>query len=283
MTTLSNLHRAHHVAYATRSVAHRRERSVAVVVPTLDEAATIEATVATLVTLRRQGVVDRVLVADASSDDTPRIAERAGAEVVRQWDLHPELGAVLGKGDAMWRAASICSEDVLCFVDGDSADFGEHLALALIGATAMDGHRFAKATYERPFLDTTGHRPTGGGRVTELTAKPLLAMLLPELTAFGQPLAGEIAIDRELLRALPLATGYAVDVALLIDVWRAVGLGAMVEVDLGTRQNRHRPLHELTPMAAQVAAAILDRTGRWPEGEPLPFSERPPLAGTAND
>ncbi len=282
MTTLPQLHRAHHVAYAPRTVAHRRERSVAVIVPTLDEAATIETTVTALVALRRQGVLDRVVVADASSDDTPRLAERAGAEVVRQWDLHPELGPVLGKGDAMWRASSICGEDVLCFVDGDSADFAEHLPLALIGATAMDGHRFAKATYERPFLDTTGHRPTGGGRVTQLTAKPLLAMLLPELAAFGQPLAGEIAIDRELLCQLPLATGYAVDVALLIDVWRAAGLAAMVEVDLGTRQNRHRPLHELGPMAAQVAAAILERSGRWPEGEPLPFSERPPLARAAS-
>lgn len=278
MTTISNLHRAHYVAYEPRVVADRRERSVVVVVPTLDEAATIEATVTTLVALRRAGVIDRVLVADASADATPRIAERAGAEVVRQRDLHPQLGAVLGKGDAMWRAASVCSEDVICFVDGDSADFALQLPLALVGATAMDGHRFAKGTYERPYVDPTGRRPTGGGRVTELTAKPLLAMLLPELAAFAQPLAGEIAIHASLLRELPLATGYAVDVALLIDVWRATGLDGMVEVDLGRRQNRHRPLHELSPMASQVAAAILERAGRWNPDEPLPFTERPPLA-----
>jgi glucosyl-3-phosphoglycerate synthase len=280
VTTIPNFNRAHHVAYDPRTVAHRRERSVAVIVPTVDEATTIEPTVAALVSLRRQGVLDRVIVADASSDDTPRIAERAGAEVVRQWDLRADLGPVLGKGDAMWRAAGICTEDTLCFVDGDTAGFAEQLPLGLVGATALDGHRFAKATYERPFLDTTGRRPTGGGRVTELTAKPLLAMLVPDLAQFGQPLAGEIAIDRELLQQLPLATGYAVDVALLIDVWRTVGLAGMVEVDLGTRQNRHRPLHELAPMAAQVAAAILDRTGRWTAGQPLPFSDRPPLAET---
>jgi glucosyl-3-phosphoglycerate synthase len=281
VTTISNLHRAHHVAYEARHVADRREHSVVVVVPTVDEAATIEATVHALVSLRRAGVIDRVMVADGSTDDTPRLAERAGAEVVRQRELHPELGPVLGKGDAMWRAATVCSEDVLCFVDGDSADFAEHLPLALVGATAMDGHAFAKATYRRPFLDTTGHRPTGGGRVTELTAKPLLAMLLPELAEFGQPLAGEIAIRASLLRALPLATDYAVDVALLIDAWRAVGLEGMVEVDLGVRQNRHRPLHELAPMATQVAAAILERAGRWPAQQPLPFAERPPLAAPA--
>ncbi|MEH3054046.1 MAG: glycosyltransferase [Patulibacter minatonensis] len=281
MTTIPNLHRAHHVAYDARAVADRRERSVVVIVPTLDEAQTIEATVAALVALRRAGVLDRVLVADASADDTPRLAERAGAEVVRQWELHGELGAVLGKGDAMWRAASICGEDVLCFVDGDSADFAERMPLALIGATAVDGHGFAKATYARPFLDTNGHRPTGGGRVTELAAKPLLAMLLPELAAFGQPLAGEIAVDATLLRALPLATEYAVDVALLIDVWRTVGLGGMVEVDLGTRQNRHKPLGQLAPMAGQVAAAILHRAGRWDPGATLPFVERPPLDALA--
>jgi len=277
VTTISKLHRAHHLAYEPRTVADRRERSVVVVVPTVDEADTIEATVATLVGLRRSGVLDRVLVADASTDETPRIAERAGAEVVRQWELQAEAGPVLGKGDAMWRAAGICTEDVICFVDGDSADFAQQHPLALIGATALDGHQFAKATYARPFLDTTGRRPTGGGRVTELTAKPLLAMLLPELAEFAQPLAGEIAIDATLLRQLPLATGYAVDVALLIDVWRTVGLAGMAEVDLGSRQNRHRPLHELAPMAEQVAAAILDRAGRWNAGEALPFVERPPL------
>ncbi len=251
---------------------------MAVVVPTLDEAATIEQTVLALVALRRAGVVDRVIVADASADDTPRIAERAGAEVVRQWDLQAHLGPVLGKGDAMWRAASICTEEVLCFVDGDSADFGERMALALVGASAVDGHRFAKGTYRRPFLDTTGLQATGGGRVTELTAKPLLAMLLPELAQFGQPLAGEIAVHASVLRALPMATGYAVDVALLIDAWRAIGLGGMAEVDLGVRQNRHRPLHELAPMAGEVAAAILDRAGRWPQEQTRPFVERPPLA-----
>jgi glucosyl-3-phosphoglycerate synthase len=277
MSTLSTLHRAHHVAYETRAVAERRERSVVAVVPTVDEASTIEGTVHALVALRRAGVIDRVLVADASRDDTPRLAERAGADVVRQWDLRPELGPVLGKGDAMWRAAGICTEEVLCFVDGDSSDFTEQLPLALIGAAAVDGYRFAKATYRRPFLDTTGQRPTGGGRVTELTAKPLLALLVPELAAFGQPLAGEIAVARDLLRSVPLATEYAVDVALLIDVWRAVGLSGMVEVDLGTRQNRHRPLHELAPMAGQVAAAILARSGRWQPGELLPFVDRPAL------
>ncbi|MFT4035000.1 MAG: glycosyltransferase [Patulibacter sp.] len=271
------LQQLHHLHFGLRAVAERRERSVAVIVPTLNEAATIGRTVAALVALRRAGVLDRVLVADASTDDTPRIAERAGAEVVRQRDLHTDLGPVLGKGDAMWRAASICTgEEVLCFVDGDSADFADHFPLALIGATAMAGHRFAKGTYQRPFLDTTGRRSTGGGRVTQLTAKPLLAILFPPLAAFGQPLSGEIAIERDLLARLPLATGYAVDVALLIDVWRAVGLDAMVEVDLGTRQNRHRPLHELGPMAEQVAAAIIDRAGQWPAGDPRPFTERPP-------
>jgi glucosyl-3-phosphoglycerate synthase len=278
VTAISELHRAHHVAYEARTVADRREHSAAVIVPTLDEAATIEGTVQALVALRRAGVVDRVIVADASTDDTPRLAERAGAEVVRQWELQAQLGPVLGKGDAMWRAASICTEEVLCFVDGDSADFGERMALALVGAAAVDGHRFVKATYRRPFVDTTGPRPTGGGRVTELTAKPLLAMLLPELAEFGQPLAGEIAVHASVLRNLPLATGYAVDVALLIDVWRELGLSGMAEVDLGARQNRHRPLHELAPMASEVAAAILDRAGRWPGARERPFLERPPLS-----
>lgn len=268
-------------AHEASEVAARRERSVAVVVPTLDEAETIGDIARVLVDLREQGVVDRVLVADDSTDDTASIARAAGAEVVLQADLDRSLGPVCGKGDAMWRALGVVEEDVVCFVDGDTRDFGPHHVVGLVGAVAVDGFGFAKGRYRRPFVDVRGPRPTGGGRVTELTAKPMLRLLFPELATFDQPLAGEIAVSTELLRRLPLATGYAVDVALLIDAWRELGLEGMAEVDLGQRQNRHRDLAELGVMAGEVAAAILDRAGISHVSSGT-LSERPPRAlGTA--
>jgi glucosyl-3-phosphoglycerate synthase len=274
----SPLHRISHLRYDVANVAERRQYSATVCVPTRDEEATIQRTVEVLVALRRAGVIDRVVVADDSTDQTPKLAEAAGAEVVRQHELQSSFGPVLGKGDAMWRALTVCTEDVVCFVDGDSTDFGAQMPCGLIGAVAVDGFSFAKGTYRRPFLDTQGWLPAGGGRVTELTAKPLLRQLFPPLGAFTQPLSGEIAARTDLLRRLPLATGYAVDVALLIDVWRDQGIERMVEVDLDTRQNRHRPLAELAETAVEVSAAILSRAGvELPPGPVPPLIDRPPL------
>jgi glucosyl-3-phosphoglycerate synthase len=256
------LARRTHRQYAPELIAEERSVSITVCVPTRDEAESIGPIAATLVELRSRGVVDQVLVADDSTDDTARIADRLGAEVVRQRDLSPHLGPVLGKGDGMWRALEACEGEVICFVDGDTRDFGARIVTGLVGPIVIEGFRFAKATYRRPFLDATVSDAQGGGRVTELTAKPLVRRLVPPLAAFQQPLAGEIAAEAGLLRRLRWATGYSVDIALLIDVWRQVGMEALVEVDLETRQNRHRSLAELGPMAEAVVDAILDRTGQ---------------------
>jgi glucosyl-3-phosphoglycerate synthase len=128
-------------------------------------------------------------------------------------------------------------------------------------------------------------QPTGGGRVTELTARPLLAAFHPQLAAFRQPLAGEFAARRELLERTAFCTGYGVEIGLLLDVYAQIGIGAMAQVDLDSRQNRHRPLEELAPMADAVLAVILDRLrcdGRLAAGPHRiggAAPERPPLAG----
>lgn len=251
-----------------------RDLSVAVVVPTRNEATAIGGIAEALVRLRELGAVDRVLVVDDSTDATAAVAAAAGCEVLEQASLMPEFGPVLGKGDALWRALSAIDEEVVCFVDGDTIGFDPDIVCGLV-AGVVRGSAFAKATYRRPFAAGGEITPTGGGRVTELTAKPLLRALLPELSAFQQPLAGELAARTALLRRLPFATGYAVDAALLIDVWREVGLEAMVEVDVGSRQNRHRSLGELSAMADEVASAILGRAGIDLARAPV---ERPPLA-----
>lgn len=280
MTDLSSLARRHHSDYSPRDIARHRNVTVTVCVPTRDEETTIGRTVEALVELRNVGAVDQVLVADESVDGTPSIAEACGAEVVRQRDLMSSFGPVVGKGDAMWRSLAACEGEVICFVDGDSADFGPRLPCGLVGSVAMDGFGFAKGAYRRPFSEAGVVAASGGGRVTELTAKPLLRRLAPELLAFEQPLAGEIAAHASLLQSIPFATGYSVDVALLIDVWRRVGIEGMVEVDLDCRQNRHRPLHELSSMADEVVAAIFDRTGDAPDSASTHgLLNRPELAG----
>jgi glucosyl-3-phosphoglycerate synthase len=268
----------HHSQFPPELLAARRDCTVSVCLPARDEAATIGPIVESLMLLRRDGVVDEVVVVDASSDGTGEIAARLGADVHAQSDLMPSFGEVLGKGDAMWRSLSVLSGDVVCFVDADTERFGSHFACGLIGPLVTDPSlQFVKGYYRRPFRLGEEVAPEGGGRVTELTARPLLELFYPQLAGIRQPLAGEIAARRELLEQLPFATGYAVEIAMLIDAYELAGIGAIAQVDLDERQNRHQPLSELGPMAAAVLRAVAERTGMVDEPSGR-IVERPPMA-----
>jgi glucosyl-3-phosphoglycerate synthase len=274
----------HHSQFPCDRVRAEREATVSVCLPARNEAATIGTILDHLLPLVERGVIDQLVVVDDSTDGSADIARAHGAEVYDQSSLCPAFGPVQGKGDAMWRALTILRGEVVCYLDADSRRFGAHFAAALAGTVAIPGPtRFAKAFYRRPFrTDTGAEQPTGGGRVTELTARPLLRGFYPELSDVRQPLAGEIAARRDLLEQLPFCCGYAVDVALLIDSWTVVGLDGLAQVDLDVRQNRHRSLEELGPMAEAVLSGVtarLRREGRLPAGEgPAPWPERPPMA-----
>jgi glucosyl-3-phosphoglycerate synthase len=292
----------HHSQFPPERLAAERTRSVTVCVPARNEERTVGAIVADLVSLRERGALDEVLLVDASSDDqTAAIAAAAGADVRDEGELLPEYGEVLGKGDAMWRALSVIESDVVVFLDADSEGFGPHFACGLAGPLVCgdSGIEFVKAFYRRPLKVGEVSLPEGGGRVTELAARPLLNLFYPELAGVRQPLAGELAGTRELLQRLPFTTGYAVEIAMLIDAWREVGLDGLAQVDIELRQNRHQPLGELSQMAYAVLRAVctrLEREGRLHELEDaqellLPrddglesrevhLVERPPLAST---
>ena len=282
----------HHAEFAGAG----RAPGVSVVLPAREEAATIGPIVATCVEQAGQ-----VLVVDAGSrDGTAEIAARAGAEVLQQSDLLPEFGEVLGKGDAMWRALSAVRGEIVVYIDADTERFDEHFVRGLVGPLLADpAVQFVKGFYRRPLRLEGMHLPEGGGRVTELTARPLINRFFPELAGFLQPLAGEIAARRDLLERIPFACGYAVDIAMLIDVWRIAGLDALAQVDLDVRQNQHQTLNALGPMAAAVLSGItrkLEEDGRL-EAAPDPgflapaaggfeergvaFLERPPTGSLA--
>jgi glucosyl-3-phosphoglycerate synthase len=273
-----------HSAFPPARLAAERESTVSVCLPARDEAATIGPILERLLPLRERGVVDQVVVVDNSADGTGAIARQLGAEVHDQAQLMPELGPVLGKGDAMWRALPVLEGELICFLDADSEDFGEHFVCGLLGPlVCREGISLVKGFYRRPFRVGQTVFPDGGGRVTELTARPLLNLFYPDLAAVEQPLAGEIAARRELLERLPFVAGYGVDIALLIDAYATVGLDGLAQVDLDVRQNAHQPLRELGPMASSVLHAVvarLEREGRF--REPLPLAaehvERPPIA-----
>jgi glucosyl-3-phosphoglycerate synthase len=257
---------------------------ISVCLPARECAGTVGEIVARLVELRAAGAIDEIVVVDAASPDgTAAVARRAGATVHQEAELLPRFGAVLGKGDAMWRALSVLRGELVCFMDADTEDFSPHFCTGLLGPLVCEpGVQFVKGFYRRPFEHGGIALPEGGGRVNHLTARPALALFYPELAGVRQPLAGEIAARRELLERLPFATGYGVEIAMLIDVWEELGGEGVAQTDLEVHRNRHQPLHALAPMAYTVLATIarrLERDGRLRGGEgSSQIVERPPLA-----
>jgi glucosyl-3-phosphoglycerate synthase len=226
----------------------------------------------------------QVLVVDAASaDGTAAVAARAGAEVVQEARLLPRFGPVLGKGDAMWRALSAVRHDVVVYVDADTTHFNAHFVSGLAGPLVTDPEiQFVKGAYTRPFTAGSEVVPEGGGRVTELTARPLLRAFYPELAELSQPLAGEFAGRRDLFERIPWATGYAAEISLDIDIWRQVGIDGIAQVDIGERRQPHQPLKSLSTMASTILAAVCSRLveeGRMESdaAPPADFAIRPPL------
>jgi glucosyl-3-phosphoglycerate synthase len=289
------IRRFHHSEFALDHLLERKTDTVTVVLPAREVADTIGEIVARLREL--DPLVDQVLVVDAESQDgSAEVAARAGAEVHQEAELLPECGQVLGKGDAMWRALSVARGELVVFLDSDTRDFSPHFALGMLGPLITDPDiQFVKGFFRRPYLRPDGSEMAAdGGRVTELTARPLLSAFFPELAAFVQPLAGEVAARRALFERIPFASGYAVEAAMLLHARDALaGTAGMAQVDLDTRVNRHQSLRDLAPMAYAVLRVILERLraeGRLADDHAPPLQtadgglvqvevvERPPFA-----
>jgi glucosyl-3-phosphoglycerate synthase len=254
----------HHESFdAAALVAAKAGRTVSVVIPARDEAGTIGEIVAGVVRrlVEEVPLVDEVVVVDdRSGDGTGARAAAAGAVVVDSSAGTDHLGPARGKGGALWKGVAASSGDLLAFVDGDVEDFDPRFVVGLLGPLLGpdgDGISLVKGFYERPI----DGQPRGGGRVTELAARPVLAILLDHLSGIVQPLAGELAAPRRVLERLPFVEGYGFDLALLADAAATFGVGSLAQVDLGRRAHRNRPLHELGPMATEVLMAALSRAG----------------------
>ncbi len=226
----------------------KRHVSVAVVIPAKNEATTV-GSVLDMVQVHDHLVDELVVVNDHSSDDTATVAAHHGARVVH-------LDGPGGKGAAMRAGVASSSSDVVVFLDADvtntTPDYVGRLIQPLLERPAI---QLVKGYYERPLH----HMPTGGGRVNELTARPVLSLLFPGLGEIRQPLAGETAVRRGALDSLELEADYRVEIALLIDSAQLFGVRALAQVDLGIRRHRNRPLEELRPMAVDVLRAALER------------------------
>jgi glucosyl-3-phosphoglycerate synthase len=242
--------------------AAKRGRTVSVVLPALNEAATVGAVIETI-TPMLGGLVDELIVLDSgSTDDTEARAMAAGARVVHRGEVLPEIPPQPGKGEVLWRSLAATTGDIIVFIDSDLIDPDPMFVPRLVGPLlTRDGIHLVRGFYRRPLKLGAAEEATGGGRVTELVARPLLAALRPELGCVLQPLGGEYAGTRELLTSVPFAPGYGVEIGILIDTHDRYGLDAIAQVNLGVRTHRNRPLSELGPMSRQIIATLLTRCG----------------------
>lgn len=232
---------------------------ISVVIPARDE----EDTVADVVSVVRrawledQPLIDELLVIDSDSvDATAERAREAGAVVHAAAEIRPDLGPAEGKGEALWKSLHVATGDLLVFLDSDLVDWGPHFVPGLLAPLLLgDRVQLVKAVYHRPHLDAAGEVVESGGRVTELVARPLLALHFPELADIVQPLSGEWAIRREAFERMHVPIGYGVEIAALIDTVVAHGPDAVAQTALGLRTHRHHRHDTLGPMAVQVLAA----------------------------
>jgi len=237
-------------------------RTVSVVLPALNEEETVAAVVDTIHPLLG-GLVDELIVLDSGSTDaTAERATAAGARVISREEAIPGLDPVAGKGEVLWRAVAASTGDLIAFVDSDLINPDPAFVPKLLGPLLMgDGIHLVKGYYRRPLRTSGSEDANGGGRVTELVARPMLAAMRPELTGVIQPLGGEYAGTRELLSAVPFAPGYGVEIGLLLDTYDRLGLSAIGQVNLGVRKHRNRPLVELGAMSRQIVGTMLNRCG----------------------
>jgi glucosyl-3-phosphoglycerate synthase len=290
---------------AKRRGGHR----VSVVLPARDEEATVGGLVADLREhwMRRLPLVDELLVVDSdSTDGTAAVARAAGADVVATADVLPAYGSRPGKGEALWKSLAATTGDLIVFLDSDLIGDVTHYVPGLLGPLLADPQvLYVKGCYTRPLEAGGSVEAAGGGRVTELTARPLLNALWPELAGFVQPLGGEYAGRRSALELVPFVSAYGVEIGLLIDLLDLGGLSSLAQVDLGERRHTSQSQDALGAMAGQVVSTVLaraecarpghhrldasglltqfrrDGTGFVPRSRAVAVDERPPMATIA--
>ncbi len=238
----------------------QRGLTVSICLPTLN----VEDTVGKIVAVIREefvektSLVDQLMIVDGNStDSTIERAREAGAEVYLQDEILPLAGKQGGKGEALWKSLAVARGDLIIWLDSDVSNFEPHFVYGLLGPLLMNQEIvLVKGFYRRPIKRDKEIEKEGGGRVTEILVRPWLNLFYPQLSMIIQPLSGEYGGKKEVFKSLPFFTGYAVEIGLLIEVWRQFGLSGLAQVDLGERVHKNKPTTELGKMSFSILQAL---------------------------
>lgn len=248
-----------------RLVKIKKEKNlkVTVVIPTLNEEATVGHVIKTLKEplMDKLPLMDELLVVDSGSTDrTKEIAEENGAKFYYSKDILKKYGEIKGKGENLWKCLHVAKGDIICWVDADIKNIHPRFVYGMVGPLITnDKLKFTKAFYQRPIKVGSELAPLGGGRVTELLIRPLFNMYFPRLSGFIQPLSGEFAMKREIAERIPFFTGYGVETASLIDIQKKFGLRVCAQVDLKKRIHRNQNIQSLSKMAFGILGVFSRR------------------------
>ncbi len=233
--------------------------------PTLNEEKTIGKIIRTMrrMFVEHYPLLDEIVVIDSNSTDrTVEIAQSMHVPVAKHPEVLTQYHVWAGKGEALWNSLYVLHGDLVAWIDTDIVNIHPRFVYGILGPLIREPHlMYVKGFYQRPLRVGKKFEARGGGRVTELTARPLLNLFYPELSGFVQPLAGEYAGRRIALERVPFVAGYGVEIGLLIDLWKRFGLGAMGQVDLEERIHRNQSLASLSKMSFEIIQVLLMRVG----------------------
>ncbi|RIE06678.1 glucosyl-3-phosphoglycerate synthase [Candidatus Cryosericum terrychapinii] len=234
--------------------------SISLILPALNEEKTVGQVIDAFKgpLMEERPLLDEIILMDSDSgDNTREIATARDIPVYVHQQVRPDLGTYAGKGEAMWKALFVAKGDILVFVDTDLSNPNPSFVSGLVGPLLLDERlSFIKGFYRRPVRVVNEFVEVGGGRVTELTARPLLNLWYPELGGLFQPLAGTIAARAGILRELHFMTGYGVEIGHIIEYVRKYGIDGLAQSELGEIIHRNQPLEALSKMSFQVLEAF---------------------------
>ena len=243
----------------------KREQNlkVSLALPALNEEETVGDVIRTIkeALMTRAPLLDEIVLIDSDSTDRTReIAESLGVPVFVHQQVLPELGTRSGKGEALWKSLYLTCGDIVVWIDTDIVNIHPRFVYGLLGPLILHPEiQFVKGFYRRPLKVDNKLQAGGGGRVTELTARPLLNLFFPELSGIIQPLSGEYGGRRTALEQMRFSSGYGVEIGLVIDMFEKFGISAIAQVDLQERIHHNQPLESLSKMSFAIIQTVVRR------------------------